>query len=400
MLQIALWVDAISRHNGESFPSETLRKLSAAVFWLQIRMDPISGQVPNLGHNDGSYILPLSCGGFSDYRPTVQAASRAFLGQPFLPPGPWDELSLWLDLPEYILPHLCVSPQPGDSSLHSSKTQKDSTNHRSKYSNSDSWGTLRAVRFNSRPAHADQLHVDLWWRGHNIALDAGTYQYNAAPPWENSLAGTTVHNTVIVDEQDQMQRASRFLWLKWAQARTILEECSDTRQVAEHDGYRHLGIIHRRTLEQIKPIYWQIDDYLLSNKNSTIVSHSFIIHWLLPDWPWELDGLSLRLKSPVGSILLSVEMEFNVNNHESCQLIRAGSILSGTGTYPTILGWYSPTYGYKLPALSFRVIIQSPPPVHIRSKWILGKPTNLLFPDKVKSIHAYFADPPGIYCSG
>ena len=29
----------------------------------------------------------------------------------------------------------------------------------------ESWGILRAVRYRSRPSHADQLHFDLWWRG-------------------------------------------------------------------------------------------------------------------------------------------------------------------------------------------------------------------------------------------
>ena len=33
----------------------------------------------------------------------------------------------------------------------------------------------------------DQLHLDLWWRGLNIAQDAGTYLYNADPPWDNPL---------------------------------------------------------------------------------------------------------------------------------------------------------------------------------------------------------------------
>jgi len=375
MLHNALWVDAISRQNGVSFPPETRRKLAAATLWLLNRLDPISGQVPNLGHNDGAYILPLSCGGYVDYRSTAQAASRAFLGQPCLPPGPWDELSLWLGLAANYQPLLDPNLQPTTSAVlpRSSRVQELITNHHSRISNSQSWGSLRTAWFNSRPAHADQLHVDLWWRGQNIALDAGTYQYNAAPPWENSLAGTAVHDTVMVDEQDQMRRASRFLWLNWAQGKTIREECSDTRLVAEHNGYQHLGIIHRRSLEQITPTRWQIEDYLLPAKNSIIVTHSFILHWLLPDCPWEMDGLSLHLQAPVGRIVLSIELEPRPLLQESHQLIRAGKILSGTGTFPPILGWYSPTYGYKLPALSFRVLMLTAPPIHLTSKWSLGE---------------------------
>jgi uncharacterized heparinase superfamily protein len=84
----------------------------------------------------------------------------------------------------------------------------------------------------------------------NIALDPGTYLYNAAPPWENALSGSDVHNTLTVDGMDQMQRVGKFLFLDWAQARLIQQERASQgslRQVvAEHDGYRSLGITHRR----------------------------------------------------------------------------------------------------------------------------------------------------------
>ena len=55
----------------------------------------------------------------------------------------------------------------------------------------------------------------------NIACDAGPYLYNGATPWKNAFAGTTVHNTVNVARRDQMTRAERFLWVDWAQAKSI-----------------------------------------------------------------------------------------------------------------------------------------------------------------------------------
>ena len=82
----------------------------------------------------------------------------------------------------------------------------------------NSWALIRAGRYTRRPFQADQLHVDLWWQGINLARDAGTYLYNGSPPWNNGFAGTAVHNTVTVDNHDQMRRAGRFLWLDWAQA--------------------------------------------------------------------------------------------------------------------------------------------------------------------------------------
>ena len=60
--------------------------------------------------------------------------------------------------------------------------------------------------------------MDLWWRGLNIAQDAGTYLYNADPPWDNSLTTALVHNTVTVNGRDQFTRAGRFLYLDWFNA--------------------------------------------------------------------------------------------------------------------------------------------------------------------------------------
>jgi hypothetical protein len=121
----------------------------------------------------------------------------------------------------------------------------------------------------NRPGHADQLHLDLWWRGQNIALDAGTYLYNAAPPWDNALARSLVHNTVTVNGLDQMTRAGRFLWLDWAQASRIsrkqAEDGSWERGVAEHTGYRKLGVAHRRVVTAYRENRWLVEDSLLAD---------------------------------------------------------------------------------------------------------------------------------------
>ena len=98
MLQSVLWVDAILRGRGERWPRATLEALMRASHWLFSMIDPESGRAPNLGANDGTLILPLASAAFDDFRPTVQAAARAYL-RTSLPSGSWDELSLWLALP-------------------------------------------------------------------------------------------------------------------------------------------------------------------------------------------------------------------------------------------------------------------------------------------------------------
>ncbi|RPJ38225.1 MAG: hypothetical protein EHM21_17150, partial [Chloroflexi bacterium] len=221
---------------GQAFPQATARRLAAAALWLLAQVDPQSGRVPNLGSNDGANILPLSSGEFGDFRPAGQAAARAFLGQAAFPPGAWDEMALWLRQPMLDSPPLPALPQ--SPAVH-------------RLGDSHSWATVRAVRFKSRPSQADQLHIDLWWRGENIALDAGTYRYTAAAPWDNALGQTFVHNTVEVGGQNQMRRAGRFLWLDRAQARLFdTRSFSNDAIAAQHDGYQHLGVLHKRSLKK------------------------------------------------------------------------------------------------------------------------------------------------------
>jgi hypothetical protein len=337
MLQLALWVKPMARQQDHYFPRRTSEALSIATHWLLSLLDPLSGSVPNLGANDGAYLFPLSDGVFADHRPVAQAAARSFMEYQ-LPAGPWDEMALWFGLPasdKYFQP-----PRYLGDSLYGR----------------ESWGSLRAVKYKSRPSHADQLHLDLWWRGLNIARDAGSYLYNVPPPWDNALTHTAVHNTVSVDGCEQMSRAGRFLYLDWASSgqKHPIEVNADILQseVAWHAGYRRLGLRHERTVTIFNDEHWQVDDNLLFIKTNQ-PQRAFRLHWLLPDWEWGLDekpnGVELRLRSPHGWVKLRLSSDLP---QASFTLARAGELVYGKGPTAPTTGWFSPTYGQKFPALS------------------------------------------------
>jgi hypothetical protein len=357
MLQLALWCGALAAALGEEYPAATRKKLAVATRWLICLLDPVSGRAANLGANDGAYIQPLATGGFQDYRPVLQAAARTFLGMPLLPPGAWDEMSTWLgrDIDSGAgaasSPNLMFPTQTG------SMLRLDG---------SGSWALLRAARFTARPSHADQLHVDLWWRGLNLAMDAGTYLYNGQPPWDNHLDGTGVHNTVQVDRRDQMLRAGRFLWLDWAQAKVIAYD--QDRAIAGHDGYTQLGVTHQRSLRYVPPDTWIIEDQLLPSRSKP-AAHAFRLQWLLPDFPWKLDGAVLNLATPYGTVRLTVEGPGILK--DPFQIVRAGVTQLGNRPALPIQGWVSPTYGAKEPALSICVEISGMIPITLVSTWML-----------------------------
>ena len=355
MLHLALLYDAYQRHNNRKIPPQVRERLAQATRWLQERCDPISGQAANLGHNDGTLLLPFGCQEYADYRPTLQAASLAFCGEAALPAGPWDELAQVLNLPTGNMPKKEFPFYTG--------TQRSGS--------ATLWGSLRAVHFNGRPGHADQLHVDLWWQGQNIARDAGTYAYNAAPPWQNALMATRVHNTVTIDGHNQMLRAGKFLWLKQAQA-TLLSQPGSAVLTARQNGYRSLGILHTRSLEAPYTQAVLVTDRVDFVKQHT--SHQITLHWLLPDWEWRWQGENLHLAQGKRHISLRITAKQAQDNitvaPQQLSLIRAGVSLLGEAA-DEIRGWVSPTYGIKTPALSLALSWQTDTSLLINSAWQL-----------------------------
>lgn len=358
MLQTALWVHMI---RADDWPHATAQALTRAAHWLFSMLDPVSGRAPNLGSNDGALIFPLSAAPFHDFRPTLQAAARAFLNTQ-MTAGVWDESSTWLGL----APAAVAGVLPAGKTYDPSHYLADNPRGR------NSWVHVRASRFRSRLAHMDQLHLDLWWRGLNIAQDAGTYLYNAGPPWDNSLVSTRVHNTVTVDGRDQMVRAGRFLVLDWfpAYSKASVERDEDILQrvSAYHNGYRRSGVRHERTVTVFADERWHVRDELkVEGFRFRVVPHVYRLHWLLMDGEWEIvnrgSGIELRIRSSQGAIALHINLQPSNLQPSSLQpvtsLVRAGKLIHGQRDVLPFEGWVSPTYGVKIPALSLAVEVKS-----------------------------------------
>jgi hypothetical protein len=372
-LQLGLWLAAI---DPEPLPPECAARLAWMTGWLQALIDPVSGETPNLGPNDGASILPLCGRPFSDYRPVLQAARAAFTGVESLSSGAGDELRLWL---------------PARHAATGLPARSADTPCRLANPDGYSWASLRVVSFprgGNRPGHADLLHLDLWWRGLNLASDPGTYLYNGQAPWENALTGAGVHNTVKVNGQDQMTRAGRFLYLDWAQARLVESQPGEggslLRVAARHDGYRRLGVSHWRMVDASCPGHWHVEDLLFPLDASLAGLHApfrLRLHWLLPDWPWELTGSLLALQSPHGPVQLRVTCNPTGRPEQDdrppeVELWRGGELLSSRPALPPgvsvpTLGWRAPTYGVKIQALSFAVTVEGSAPLTLTSEWIL-----------------------------
>ncbi len=365
MLEVVLWVRMMLRSNDLNqryrFPRPAAEAVTRSVHWLLALLDLDSGQAPNLGANDGAYIFPLTVCPFQDYRPVLHTAAREFLDYD-LPQGPWDELSLWFGVPLTDKRYVQLPRYLGDQLY-----------------GKDSWAALRMAQYTTRPSHADQLHLDLWWHGLNIARDAGTYLYNGEPPWENSLTTALVHNTVTVNGQDQMTRAGRFLYVDWLNAYRQDENVTDPEMLQRVRGrYRtfRLGYRHTRYVTALADGRWRVEDEIL--RLSWLpwgrrTMNSYRLHWLLPDWEWKVEyreaGFDVHIKSPHGQVILRVSGGTPLTS-DALTIARAGEMVHGQGPAEPTRGWVSPTYGVKVPALSAAVEIHSADDVQFTSEFL------------------------------
>jgi hypothetical protein len=200
--------EALRRSMGEApFAEDFYIRAAAATRWLGAMIDPASGDGPNLGANDGAHPYCLDASAYRDFRPCLQLASLLFISGAALESGPWDESAAWLGIPTKG----AMRPWLSDSS---SALFPDG-GYVVMRSKTGARVLLRAPTARFRPAHADALHLDLWWEGKNLLRDGGTYAYADGGAVAKALCSVVGHNILQFDDHDQMPRLGRFLYGGW-----------------------------------------------------------------------------------------------------------------------------------------------------------------------------------------
>jgi hypothetical protein len=332
--------------NGSPLSESVHRAVTDSINFLFQLIDPQTGQMPVYGSNDGAMVLPINNCDFTDYRPLLQLGSYLTKKELLFEPGAWDEDLYWFY---------------GSQAL---EAPVDAPEQRPKgYSNggiyivrgSQSKVIIRCTDYRARPSHADQLHVDLWWRGYNIACDAGTYLYSGGGVWQNGLAHTSVHNTVIVDNKDQMKMVSRFTWTDWARGKVLKHD--EKIWQGDHDGYKRFTdpVIHKRTVLMLSGDRWLIVDHLTAAQ-----SHHYALHWLLCDGEYGVQELA----PATGLWLVPAHMDGKPSDSKID--IQMG-LLEGKSTFSVVRGdpastrgWRSQYYGHKEPAISIMLETDQP----------------------------------------
>ncbi len=348
ILHIYLYMIRLSQLNQSPVSTLILQKVTSSLEYLSHLINPQTGEMPAYGSNDGALVLPLNNCDFTDYRPLLQLGWYITRGERLFEPGPWDEDLFWLYGEEALLPGPSPTGRraPAQSSSPLGRGVMDEGASSFPYGgiyllhNANSRAFIRCTDFTARPSHADQLHVDLWIRGYNIACDAGTYLYSGEGHWRNGLARTAAHNTVTVDGKDQMTMLSRFTWINWAKGRVL--EHTDKLWQGEHDGYK--PVRHVRTVMALEGDRWLVIDDLEADE-----PHRYALHWLLNDFPFEQKDNSVLLS--LHGMKYKVQVGINEGNSKIA-ILRADP--------NSTRGWRSRTYGHKEPAISLSLEAHQP----------------------------------------
>jgi hypothetical protein len=342
MLHDYLWSLCLADKVEQPFSPELRERVARSGALLGALQFGNQGEVPRYGQNDGALILPLNNCDYQDHRPVIQAVHYLATRNRLYPPGPWDEDLLWL-----------FGGAALDAPLQDRQREELHAQTGGYYTllSGESAVFVRCGALHHRPSQADLLHVDVWWHGQNLAIDPGTYSYNAPPPWNNPFAETQYHNTVSIGSASQMQQVGRFLWLPWVTGNVRAIRRSQKGHLAywegEHNGYQRLKapVAYRRAIIRLGEAHWLVLDRLESAGE-----HDYRLHWLLADLPFDWNEQRQAL------ILQTSERPYRVQIGAVDAIVRT-SIVRGEPESPR--GWYAPYYQVRQPAVSLEANIRA-----------------------------------------
>jgi hypothetical protein len=261
---------------GEApFSSALHQRLATATSWLVGVIDRQSGDAPNLGHNDGANLLPLTDADGRDFRPAAHLAAALFSDTSAFPETEDARRTLdWLGV------------QARSTVMAPTVSQRFDDGGIAVLRNGVAMAVLRYPRHRFRPGHADALHLDFWLAGVNLLRDGGTFSY-ADDRAMNYYPTVAAHNTVQFDDRDQMPRLGRFLYGGWLQTASATPIGRDGDAATMSAAYRDAhGVFHQRSI-RLEPSSLTITDRVEG------FSKRAVLRWRLAPGPWKMDGATV-----------------------------------------------------------------------------------------------------------
>lgn len=260
VIQLLTWAIGLAEQNHEKYRDLVYDRAYKSVDFLFQCQEESNGWLPNYGSNDGALFFRLSQNDYRDYRPQLDALHQMLTGERLYADDYEDKSWYGVSFRKYPpikKKYGCISyPLSGYYLIREPETLT----------------FIHCSEYKDRPAHADNMHIDIWYKGENVLLDAGSYKYNTTPELTKYFSGTESHNTVMLGNHDQMQKGGRFIWYYWPKhAKGSFKKTGESFLFEGRiNCYRQLdnNIVHSRIIEKKKeqPV-WTVTD-IIENKPS------------------------------------------------------------------------------------------------------------------------------------
>jgi hypothetical protein len=253
---------SLTEKNAKPFEKSVYDKAYKSLNFLYQCTQLENGFLPNYGANDGALFFPLTENEYRDYRPQLNTLHHILTGKDL-----FDDISLKEDfqwvrkVPVTIYDFKELKQQNGTLSFEDGGYFICRTN--------TSFTFIRCGNHKDRPSHADNLHIDIWVNGKNILRDSGTYKYNTEKKILNYFIGTKGHNTVVVNDQSQMLKGSRFIWFFWTNSLEAKWTQDDGYYIfnGKISAFRHLnnnGTHNRLVKVSKREAVWYVKDQVIN----------------------------------------------------------------------------------------------------------------------------------------
>jgi hypothetical protein len=338
VLEYLLLAGLLGERNGLRFPASYWQRLEKMMEVVAAMMD-CRGRLPNLGDDDNGAVIVVGTP-LSRARSILATGAALFGREDFRAPAPqFDERTFWL------LGADAASPKATTAGAIKRESKAFETGYYIMRSGSTPDDEVVAV-FDCAPlgygslaahGHADALSLTLTVAGREILIDPGTYAYHSEPSWRNYFRGTSAHNTLRIDGQDQSVSAGNFMWLDKAEA---ILECWASSQSHDlvrghHTGYLRLSrpVLHRRevTYNKEEQLFRIVD---------TIEAEG---HHLIEQFLHFSEACEIRPEGTVWEIENDgVRVTLRADDHMDMTLIK--------GREDPPLGWRSQRLGHRQPS--------------------------------------------------
>ena len=189
-------------------------------------------------------------------------------------------------------------------------------------------------------SHSSITNVIFSYKGNDIIIDSGTYNYNKSLIERNFFRGSSAHNILTINRKNQAKEMNIFAWDKKPKIKRIVKINNDTlRLICYHNGFN--GFITKREINTNQTL-----------KNFIIKDKIFQTDYSEKNELFHIDicfhfNKNVKLNVEGNQIYINNEIRFNITSKHNFKIIIKESR-------------YSPSYGYIYENKKVKIHLEQP----------------------------------------